>query len=84
MATRAWYVDIDGTKHYVELDHGTFSGKRTIRVDDDVVYTKGMGWRFGDKIRFSVAGHPAELEINEFGFVSDYVLKVDNRVVPRI
>lgn len=84
MATKAWNVEIDGTTHYVELDHGTMSGTRKITVDDQVVVDKGMSVKFGEKIPFEIAGRPAELEISTAGLDWDYSLKVNNRVVPQL
>lgn len=85
MATKAWKVDSDGREHYVELDHGTITGTRTIKVDDQVVVDEGMNIiDFGDKIDFNVGGRVAILEISTAGFDFDYTLKIDDRVVPAI
>lgn len=32
MATKAWDLDLSGVSRYVDLDHGTMIGKRTIEV----------------------------------------------------
>lgn len=85
MATKAWKVDSDGHEHYVELDHGTVTGTRTIKVDDQVVVDEGMHIvDFGDKIDFTVGDRTAVLEISTAGFDFDYTLKIDDRVVPAI
>lgn len=84
MATKAWSVEIDGTTYYIELDHHTVTGKRTITADDDGVVDKGMSAKFGETIPFEVAAHPAALEISTSGFTWEYALKGDNRVVPQL
>ena len=84
MATKAWNVDIGGKTHYVELDHGTMSGKVTIMVDDVVTFERGMSMNFGDNIPFQIAGEEAELEISTEGMDWDYALKVANRVVAQL
>lgn len=84
MATKAWNVDINGKQHYVELDHGTMTGKRLIKVDDQVVVDEGMSMSWGYKIPFEIEGNPAEIEISTEGFDWDYALKVNNRVVQQL
>lgn len=84
MATKAWNVDINGTTHYVELDHGTMTGSRKITVDDRVVVDEGVSVKFGEKIPFEIEGNPAELEISTAGFDWDYSLKLNNRVVQQL
>ena len=85
MATKAWLVKLDDGEHYVELDHGTFSGKRTVKVDDQVVVEEGMNLvDFGDHLEFSVGGKPAVLEISTAGLDFDYALRVGDRLVPAI
>jgi hypothetical protein len=84
MAIKAWNVDISGTRHYVELDHGMMSGKRLIKVDDQVVIDEGMSMSWGHSIPFEIEDHPAEIEISTAGFDWDYALKVNNRVVQQL
>lgn len=77
---KAWNVDINDRQHYVELDHGTMTRKRLIKV----VVDEGMSMNWGHKIPFEIEGHPAELEISTEGFDWDYALKVNNRVVQQL
>lgn len=85
MATKAWQVNLDDGEHYVELDHGTFSGKRTVKVDDQVVVQEGMNIiDFGDKIAVPIGNQQGLLEISTEGLTFDYSLKVNGRLVPAI
>src|SRR5438445_652943 len=56
MATKSWVLDLDDGSHTVELDHGPFSGKRTIRVDGRVVHESTNFLDFGSKHSFEVGG----------------------------
>lgn len=85
MATKAWQVNLDDGEHYVELDHGTFSGKCTVKVDDQVVVQEGMNIiDFGDKIEVPIGNQQGLLEISTEGLTFDYSLKVNGRLVPAI
>ena len=55
MATKAWDVDLSGVSHYVDLDHGTMIGKRTIndRGEDGVIVEKGTSFRFRRRYRLT-------------------------------
>lgn len=68
MATKAWNVDIKGKQHYVELDHGTMSGKRLIKVDDQVVVDEGMSMSWGHRIPFEIEGQPRRDRDQHRGF----------------
>lgn len=37
MAYRRWQLEVEGRTRIVELEHGFFSGKRLIKLDDEVV-----------------------------------------------
>lgn len=85
MATKAWKVEGDGGEHYVELDHGTITGTRVIKVDERVVVDEGLHIiDFGDQLEFDVGARKAVLEISTAGFDFDYTLKIEDRVVAPI
>src|SRR5437016_1322048 len=74
MATKSWVLDLDDGSHTVELDHGPFSGKRTIRVDGRVVHESTNFLDFGSKHSFEVGGQTFSVQIRAGGFGFRYEL----------
>ncbi len=62
-ADNVWRVQVDGTEHEIELDHGTISGTRVITVDGVVVAEGQKVFDTGSSHAFDIAGQPAELQI---------------------
>lgn len=63
-ANNTWRVSLDGREYEVELDHGTLSGSRTIKVDGEVIEKDRKLFDTGSTHDFEIAGHPARLEID--------------------
>jgi hypothetical protein len=74
MATKSWLLDLDDGSHTVELDHGAFSGKRTIRVDGRVVHESTNFLDIGSKHSFEVGGQTFSVQIRSAGFGFRYEL----------
>jgi hypothetical protein len=81
MAQKVWTVQLPDGAHIVELQHGTKSGKRELRVDGALVDLGMLGRKFvdtGSVHPFSLAGRPCEVQIQPRGLGSWYYsLKVD-------
>ena len=85
MAKKAWRIQLEDGEHYVELDHGTFSGKRTIEVDGKVVEQEGLNLiDFGGEHTFTIGNHECVVQISTEGFTYSYDLSVDGQLVSPI
>lgn len=86
MTTRTWKVELEDGAHTVQLEHGYFSGKRTISVDGQPVVQTAKAshaaFDVGSQQAFTVAGHPCEVRIETpNGLTYRYDLIVDGRSV---
>lgn len=82
-ADNVWRVQVEGTEHEVELDHGTISGRRVITVDGVVVAEGKKFFDTGSTHEFDIAGQPATLRIkvSHVGFSHASSLHVSGRYV---
>ncbi len=84
MTKRTWTLDLEDGTHTVHLNHGYFSGKRTITVDGRPVVqsasVKDAAFDTGSRQAFTIAGHPCEVRIETpNGLTYRYDLVVDGR-----
>jgi hypothetical protein len=85
MATKAWQVRTPDGEHVVELEHGYFSGKRTVLVDGEVVVEEGRHLiDLGDVFTIPIGDTRGFLSIKlaHLGFGFSYALKVGDQIVP--
>jgi hypothetical protein len=80
MTKKAWTFLIDGTQNTVELEHGFWSGDRTITLNGQVVEQSNKFWDTGSEHRFEVRGCACILRIR-ITFGVEYELFVDGRLV---
>lgn len=81
MGYRAWTMDLEGETHRVEVGHGFWSGKRSIRVNGELVHESRRFWDTGSEHRFEVGDHACVLKIRNSPFHYDYELFVDGKLV---
>jgi hypothetical protein len=83
MATEAWQVRTPDGDHLVELEHGYFSGKRTVWVDGEVVVHEGTHLiDLGDVFAIPLGTTRGFLAIRPTLFGFRYSLKVGDQVIP--
>jgi hypothetical protein len=82
MAQKSWIIELEDGVHTVELNHGYFTGKRSIRVDDEAIILhpdeKQKLFDTGSTHSFKVSGHTCKIAIYSFGLNFRYELIVDN------
>jgi hypothetical protein len=81
MAKKTWELELGEGKHLVELEHGYWSGKRTIRVDDYTI-VDSANWQHtlfdtGSVHEFNIGNHPCAVVIRTNGLTFSYDLAVD-------
>jgi hypothetical protein len=85
MANKVWTVQLPDGAHIVELQHGTKSGTRQLRVDGAQVDLGVLRRKFfdtGSVHPFSIAGRPCEIQIQPRGFAGWYYsLTVDGEAL---
>ncbi len=77
MANKSWTVQLNGRSHTVDLQHGTMSGERTIRLDGTVVHRSRQLVDTGSDHAFEIDGHPAVVRISTNGVTFNYELGID-------
>ena len=81
MGKKAWEFRLDDGKHTVALEHGYFSGRRSIAVDGRLIISTGRNIvDSGSEHHFKVFGVPCVLRITS-GFRFKYELYVDSKPV---
>lgn len=81
MGKKVWEFRLDDGKHTVALEHGHFSGRRSIAVDGRlIISTGGNILDSGSEHHFQVSGVPCVLRITS-GFRFKYELYVDRKPV---
>src|SRR5437868_4030531 len=72
-----WSARIDGIEHKIELEHGIWSGRRRLVVDNWEVHDSTRLFDLGGDVNFAVAGHQGLLRIapRSLGFV--YAIALD-------
>ena len=81
MATRVWKVDLGDGVHTIELEHGYFSGKRSIRVDNKQIRLprneRRKRYDTGSTHSFAVSDHECMIIIRSTFLNFEYELIVD-------
>lgn len=77
MTKTSWTVELEGRRRVVELDHGTISGKREIRVDGELVEKSRRLFDSGSSHTFQLDGHMITARIKSNGLRFRYDLLVD-------
>jgi hypothetical protein len=82
MTSRSWIVHVEGAEHTVELDHSYFTGKRTIKLDGQIV-ARGSRWldAFGSDDSFPIAGRVCSVQVRTHGLTYTYDCSLDGRSV---
>jgi hypothetical protein len=79
MTDKRWEFELEGSRHTVELEHNTFTNKRSLRVDGRLLpldasrQTKERGGVHA----FRVEGHPCEVTVSPRGAKYDYDFRLD-------
>lgn len=81
MGQRSWTFATEGGQHTVQVEHGYWSGKRTITLDGNAVHKSTKFWDTGSEHRFDAGGKPCVLKIRNSPFHYDYELFVDGKLV---
>lgn len=82
MSTKVWTWTDESERHVVEAEHGFFSGKRTLKVDEIIVETSGGKlWDTGSEHRFKVGSKDCILRIRNNWFGFNHELFVDGKLV---
>jgi len=85
MTKKIWTINLEDGAHTVELQHGAFSGKRKILVDNvELSLPQGEKRQFidaGSTHTFSIMGHECRLIIYSAGFGFKYELEVDGKSI---
>ena len=85
MTKKIWTINLEDGAHTVELQHGAFSGKRNILVDNvELSLPQGEKRQFidaGSTHTFSIMGHECRLIIYSAGFGFKYELEVDGKSI---
>jgi hypothetical protein len=82
MAKKTWNIQLEDGTHTVELDKKWLSGKRTLRVDGQIVATGKSTWAYtGSDDAFQIAAHEGVVHSRTNGFTSNYDLSIDGRSV---
>ena len=79
MAEKTWTFDLEDGSHTVELEHGTISGKRVIRVDGEVVEESTQLIDMGSIHPFEINAHRGSVVIRTNGITFSYDAVLDGR-----
>lgn len=74
---KTWTLDVDGASHTIELDHGFWSGKRTISVDGRVAHASRRLIDFGSNTPIEVGTHRINVIVMTNGVTFRYDIVVD-------
>jgi hypothetical protein len=82
MTQRIWTFQLeDGSSHTVQLEHGYFSGKREIYLDNEFILEDKKMIDTGSAHSFQINGHICTVHIRTTGFSFKYDCTIDNRSV---
>ena len=72
MITRTWDIVAEGVMHKVDVELDSFSGKLTVKIDDDIfeLPPKFLTFFTGRREQFTLSDKPAILKIKPFGRVT--------------
>jgi hypothetical protein len=77
MAVKMWTVNLDGVEHKIELEHGTFSGKRVIKLDGQVIEESQKLMDSGTDHFFKIRDHLCAVHIHTGGLKFRYDLSIN-------
>ena len=77
MAGKTWTVSLDGVIHKIELEHGTWSGKRVIKLDGQVIEEDKKLIDSGTDHFFKIGEHLCAIHIHTGGFRFRYDLSIN-------
>lgn len=77
----AWHIKLDGQDHLVELEHGYWSGKRRVKVDDQIVFEETRFLDLGSIDVFRIREHLLAVQIRAHFIHFSYDLYVDGKSV---
>jgi hypothetical protein len=77
MAEKTWTVNLDGINHKIELEHGTFSGKRVIKLDGQVIEEDQKMMDSGTDHFFKIRNHLCAIHIHSGGLRFKYDLSIN-------
>jgi hypothetical protein len=80
MRARFWRVLFKESHHTVEVEHNFAPGRRTIRVDGQVIHESRHWLDLGSEHPFELEGHACCVTIRRTGWAAfEYELTVDGR-----
>jgi len=77
MAGKTWNVNLEGFNHIVELEHGTLSGKRVIKLDGKIIEENQKLVDSGNDHFFMIGEHTCTIHIRTGGIKFKYDLSID-------
>ena len=80
MPTRVWEFELKGKRHSVELEHTHWTGRRTITVDGEIIYSSKAPVDFRAEDWFDIDTIPCTIRVrgSELG---DYKLFVEGNII---
>jgi hypothetical protein len=80
MPTRVWEFELRGKHHSVELEHTHWTGRRTIKVDGEIIYSSNAPLDFHAEDWFNIDSIPCTIRIRG-SEVGDYKLFVEGKII---
>ncbi|HET7143326.1 MAG TPA: hypothetical protein VFI68_04820, partial [Anaerolineales bacterium] len=80
MTDKRWEFELDQARHSVELEHNTFSNKRSIRVDGRLLILSPESQQPKERSgnhAFRIEGHACKVIVSQRGRKFDYDLQID-------
>lgn len=82
-ADNVWRVDVHGAPHQVELEHDSWSGRRRVLVDGELVHESRKWWDTGSTHEFPIGTATATVKIRMkySGFAHGSALYLDGQFI---
>ena len=77
MAEKKWTVNLDGINHAIELEHGTWTGKRIIKLDGQIIEKSQKTVDSGTDHFFQIRNHLCAVHIHTGGLRFKYDLSIN-------
>ena len=77
MAEKTWTINLEGVNHTIVLEHGTWSGKRVIKLDGQVIEKSQKTLDSGTDHFFEIGDHVCAIHIRSRGVGFKYELSID-------
>ena len=78
---KRWNIFFEDGRHWVELSHGFFSGKRSILVDGKQIIQEKKFFDNGSEHDFTISGHALKIIISELLFVRYHLYNFYDRAL---